>query len=515
MKPLAIAAASLVALLVEAAIPADCPKYDDYAARRHPPYSPGSFQYPSQRPDVRCRTYLVPEVEETIEGVRGQIADADLHRLFANTWPNTVDTTILWHGVSAENADQELAFVSTGDIHAMWLRDSANQLQSYKPILASSSAMAHLYRGAINLQARYISRFPYCNAFQPPPESQLAPSFARRSLAPRAAPDVHPPYDPNVVFECKYELDSLAAFLQLSWDYYDATGDALFFARFAWADAVREALKVARAMMEGTYAPDGRLNKSPYTWINQATSATETVSNSGTGNPTVGNIGLVRSFFRPSDDSTIYQHFIPANMMFSRFLSNCVPIMQPIDAQTASDMATMAAAIDKAVREFAVVPHPKYGDIYAFEIDGFGSSNLMDDANIPSLLSIPHLGFRPVSDPIYRRTRDFVLSRSNPYYGVGPVLNATGGPHLGPGMAWPMGVITQALTSDDDNEITACIKQLMGATSGLGLIHESVNTHDQTRWTRSWFAWANGLFGQLLLHLLNEKPALLQQSFQS
>ncbi|KAM4062929.1 metal-independent alpha-mannosidase [Hirsutella rhossiliensis] len=508
---------SVVLALAATAAPAAglCPAYESYAAQRNRPLSPGRHAFPLQRPSPHCRTYVVAEVEQTIDKVRGHIRDPDLYRLFVNAWPNTVDTTVLWKGVAAEDANQELAFITTGDIHAMWLRDSANQLQSYKRLLASPSHnatgdIAALYRGAINLQARYIRQFPYCNAFQPPPEARLPPTRGSNR-----ADLVTPPYDANVVFECKYELDSLAAFLQLSWDYYQATHDAAFFAKFHWAAAVKAILKLARGMMQGTYADDGTVNPSPYTWQRDATSATETVSNKGAGNPVAGNLGLVRSFFRPSDDSTIYQYLVPANIMFSRFLTRCAAIMEPIDADLAAEMDTMANGIAAAIQRHAVVKHPRYGNVYAFEVDGFGSSNLMDDANVPSLLSIPHLGFKPASDPLYRRTRDFVLSPSNPYFGRGPVLNATGGPHLGPGMAWPMAVIMQTMTSDNDDEIVGGIKQLMGSTSGLGLIHESVNTHNEVTWTRSWFAWANGLFGQMILDLLERKPELLKRSFQA
>ncbi|GJN71998.1 hypothetical protein VFPFJ_02735 [Purpureocillium lilacinum] len=508
------------ASVVSAAIPSDCPAYDTYAAERHAPYSCGKFKYPYQRPEPRCRTYAVPEVEDTLKKVKKAVKDQDLYRLFLNAWPNTVDTTILWRGAAADNKDEELAFVTTGDIHAMWLRDSANQLQSYKPILNVTSHnetnnIATLYRGAINLQARYIRKFPYCNSFEPPPESGIPVVHNSKRGLYKRGDTVSPPYDPNVVFECKYELDSLSAFLQLSWDYYDVTRDAEFFGKFHWAEAVKTILQLAKDMMISTYTEDGHVQKPVYNWLRDANSATEVVSNGGTGNPVAGNIGLVRSFFRPSDDSTIYQYFIPANMMFSRYLKACVPIMETIDKDTAAQMDTLSDSIAKAVDEHGIVKHPKYGDIYAFEVDGFGSFNLMDDANVPSLLSIPHLGFKPASDAVYKRTRDFVLSKSNPYFGFGPVLNSTGGPHLGPGMAWPMGVIMRTMTSTDDDEIVYGIKQLMGSTSGLGLIHESVNTHDDTRWTRSWFAWANGLFGQMILDILDKKPHLLERSYQN
>lgn len=269
----------------------------------------------------------------------------------------------------------------------MWLRDSANQLQSYKPILNDTAAdndannVAKLYRGAINLQGRYLRKNPYCNAFQPPAESKIAPghhkrdgstlhSFARRDT-------VSPPYDPNEVWECKYELDSIAAFFQLSHDYYEATGDAAFFGKFSWRQTVEVLLETAKGLMVGTYAADGRVNDSPYTWARDTTTATEVVSNGGKGNPVEDHIGMVRSFFRPSDDSTIYQYFVPANMMFAQNLKNCAVIMESIDAALAKEMEDMVAGIRKGIDDHAVVKHPKYGEIYAYEVDGFGSINLM------------------------------------------------------------------------------------------------------------------------------------------
>lgn len=275
----------------------------------------------------------------------------------------------------------------------MWLRDSANQLQSYKPILnagvtgaandTNSNTIAALFRGAINLQGRYLRKNPHCNAFQPPAESKIPPIHHRRRsesdhLHSHGRRDtVSPPYNPNEVWECKYELDSIAAFLQLSHDYHDATGDAAFFSRFAWRQTVAVLLDTARALMAGTYAADGRVQPSPYTWLRDANTATEVVANAGRGSPVADRIGMVRSFFRPSDDSTTYQYFVPANMMFAKNLENCAFIMQGIDAALARDMEDMAAGIRKAIDEHAVVKHPQHGDIYAYEVDGFGSVNFM------------------------------------------------------------------------------------------------------------------------------------------
>ncbi|RGP71149.1 hypothetical protein FSPOR_3482 [Fusarium sporotrichioides] len=494
-----------------AAVSANCPNYEQFARERHEPLSSGRYAFPLQRPSKDCRTYSVQAVEHVIyEEMDQAIGDPDLYRLFLNTWPNTLDTTVRWRGVSADNPEEELAFITTGDIPALWLRDSSNQLQSYKSILPSDD-IASLFRGAINLQARYLTKSPFCNAFHPPPEANIR--RAKRSVQPRDT--VSPKYDPDFVFECKYELDSLAAFLQLSWDYYEETEDADFFGKFGWVEAVRKILKVAEHMQEGTYDEQGMVQKPAYTWLRNADSASETVSNHGHGAPVKGHIGLVRSFFRPSDDSCIYQYFIPANMMFSRYLTSCAKIMRPLDEELAKKMEAMASGIEYGINEHAIIQHPVYGEMYAYEIDGFGSYSLMDDANLPSLLSIPHMGYKPASQHVYDNTRAFVLSPSNPYYARGPVLNATGGPHLGPGMAWPMGLIVQLLTSDDDDEIVDGIRQLMNSTSGLGLIHETVNSFNEKHWTRSWFSWANGLFGQMILDLYKRKPTLIARSYQN
>ena len=189
----------------------------------------------------------------------------------------------------------------------MWLRDSANQMQSYRPLLNASSSndsIASLYRGVINLQSRYILTSPYCNSFQPPVESGIPPTDNS------AASDdvVKPTYDNQSVFECKYELDSLAAFLEISMNYFNATQDSDFFGKYQWADAVNAALDVADAMMTPTYATNGSVNNSPYTFTRETNRASETLENDGLGNPVQSGTGLIRSAFRPSDDATICMH---------------------------------------------------------------------------------------------------------------------------------------------------------------------------------------------------------------
>ncbi|CZR60923.1 related to Meiotically up-regulated gene 157 protein [Phialocephala subalpina] len=478
-----------------------CPDYSTFSQQKHEPYSTGKYQLSYMRPQPACRTFNSSAVEQTLTDMQSVIKDPDLYRLFYNSFPNTLDTAVKWKGFAANNSAEELTFLITGDINAMWLRDSANQMQSYLSLLTANSSydsIASLYRGVINLQARYINEAPFCNSFQPPVESGLP---AEQN---QATPDNFTPREPNsTVFECKYELDSLAAFLEISTNYYETTGDIEFFRKFQWVDAINTIIEVTESLLIGTYASNGSVNTIPYTWQRQTTSGTETLDNNGRGNPVQSGTGLVRSAFRPSDDATIYQLFIPANMMFSRYLDSTSSIMANIGSQRnlANHMHNFAGSIRDAITKYGIVNDPTYGQVYAFEVDGFGSANRMDDANIPSLLSAPFFGYLNVTDPIYQNTRKFVLSKDNGYFMRGPVISAVGGPHVSFGQAWPMASIIRIFTSSDTSEIEGQLKEIVSSTDGLGLIHESIDSFDSGTWTRQWFSWANGLFGQCLLDL--------------
>jgi meiotically up-regulated gene 157 (Mug157) protein len=504
------------ACLLPALISAQCPEYIDYAKEIHEPFSSGKYQLAYQRPAEVCRTFKSQGVEDTITRLEAVIKDPDLYRLFLNSYPNTLDTAIRWKGTAADNAEEELTFVITGDINAMWLRDSSNQMQSYLPLLNASgdpNSIASLYRGVINLQARYLLTSPYCNSFQPPVESGI--DVAVNDAA--SEDTVFPTYSNQSVFECKYELDSLAAFLQISTDYYKATGDYEFFGKFKWTSAIDAVLKVAHDMMQPTYGSEGEVLESPYTFTRLTTRATETFSNDGLGNPVANGTGLIRSGFRPSDDATIFQLYIPANMMFSAYLNTTSEIMGKLSASNSASLAQRMSHLSNTLRDaietHGTVNHPTFGKIYAFEVDGFGSTAVMDDANIPGLLSAPFVGYR-IDEQTYTNTRNLVLSATNPYYMRGPVISSIGGPHQGPGMAWPMASIVRILTSDNDEEIANELRQIVSSTDRLGLIHESINSFNQSDWTRQWFSWANGLFGQMILDLEDRKPGILETSFQ-
>ena len=453
--------------------------------------------------------------------------DLDLAHIFRNAFPNTLDTTVRWHvdGIKSHASQSKLfrdkdrwrgaqSFIVTGDINAEWLRDSTNQLAQYQALAKTAPEIANLILGAINTQAEFVIESPYCNAFQPPSPSHLDPVHNGQQDS------VHPAYEPSYVFECKYELDSLANFLSLSNQYYTSTGSTAFLTR-RWYLALDTLVAVLDEQSKSTFHPEtGRYLRNEYTFRRHAWTGTETLNLEGTGNPLANGTGLIRSAFRPSDDATIFGFFIPANAMMSVELARTAALLKSIAISKNHnnghllDMAEMLIArsesIKKGIYDYAVVPHKIFGDVFAFEVDGYGSHVLMDDANIPSLLSLPLLGFLDKTDLTYQNTRRMLLSQPhNPYFLRGAAFHGIGGPHIGLRNAWPMSLLVQAMTSDDEIEIMECVNMVKNV-SLMGLINESVDVQmGANSITRSWFAWANSVFAQTILHLAEKKPALV------
>lgn len=463
------------------------------------------MRLPFQRPATSCRTFHSKSVEQTIEDVKEQLEDEDLARLFENCMPNTLDTTIRWHAADSHNPQ---TLVITGDIPAEWIRDSANQLLPYLPLAKSDSPLATLILGAIQTQAEMLIQFPYCNAFQPPKQSFLSGNDNGQSDR------VTPAYDPAVVFECKYELDSLASFLKLSYTYWLYTKDQSIFT-VKWLAAVERIIQVLEEQSSPSFDEKTGLPKDPvYTFLRNTDSGTETLGLAGRGFPLNANASLIRSAFRPSDDACVLQYFIPANAMMVVELSHLNQMLQASGhADIARTALVWANKIQKGIDQHGIVDHPKFGKVYAYEVDGYGSILFMDDANVPSLLSLPYLGFVERDDPVYVNTRKMILSsEGNPYYLKGKVISGIGGPHIGLRNVWPMSLIVQALTSDDDDEIMSLLDVLKHSTAGLGLMHESVDVSSFKSFTRPWFSWANSLFAELILDLLERKPHLLKKN---
>lgn len=455
------------------------------------PLSEGSLSLPYQRPSPRCRTFSSSLVEKVIEEVTSRMEDKDLARIFENAFPNTLDTTIRWHvDGSAKKSKQKhgytegqwegaQSFIVTGDINAEWLRDSTNQLAQYQVLAKKDKKLEKLILGAINTQAEFVIESPYCNAFQPPPPSQ------EPAVNNGQADDVHPVYEPSRVFECKYELDSLAHFLTLGTQFHKNTGSKAFLTA-RWYTALETVLEVLEQQAKPTFNPlTGKFEKNEYSFKRKTNIGTETLNLGGIGNPLNNGTGLIRSAFRPSDDATILGFFIPANAMMAVELKRTAEILKSAKKDDlAKKLQQRADSIEKGIWEHGVIKHKKYGDVFAYEVDGYGSTIVMDDANLPSLLALPLLGFVDVDDKTYQNTRKMILEKAgNPYYLTGRGFSGIGGPHVGLQYAWPISRLVQAMTSSDDNEIIDALRAVRDS-SRLGLVHESINVDRVLDFTR-------------------------------
>jgi hypothetical protein len=499
-----------------------CPDYTQFAGQVHTPFSTGPLKFPFQRPSPQCRTFVSDVADQVIERMTSKMTDPDLARLFENAFPNTLDTTVAWHIDEKEAAKKKgkypysptlpddavwegaQSFIVTGDINAEWLRDSTNQLAQYQNLAKKDPKIEQLILGAINTQAEFVIQSPFCNAFQPPPPSGLEP-------VPSGQDDyVHPAYEPSFVFECKWELDSLANFLSLANQFYEHTGNTRFLTK-RWYQALNTVLAVLDTQEKPTHnRTTGVYRKNEYIFQRQTNTGTETLNLGGVGNPLAENTGLIRSAFRPSDDTTIHGFFIPSNAMMSVQLKKTAKMLKKEGKkELANELQARGERIEQGIQEHGVVHHAKYGQVYAFEVDGYGSRTIMDDANIPSLLSLPLLEFVDKDDEVYLNTRKMILSADgNPYYLEGSAFHGIGGPHIGLKNAWPMSLLVEIMTTDDEETIMKNL-ELVKASSAFGLVHESVDVNNIKSFTRPWFAWANSVFAQTIFDLAERKPELI------
>ncbi|KAF7329400.1 hypothetical protein MKEN_00201600 [Mycena kentingensis (nom. inval.)] len=493
---------AFVLLAVALGASAACPDYSQYSQKPQGTPSSGPLKLPFMRPSAECRTFNSSAVEKVIADMNARLKDPDLARLFENTFPNTLDTTVRYF-----NADQNLAFIITGDITAQWLRDTANQFAVYASLLSTDPELATLVRGVINNEARYVAEYPYCGSFQPPPESGLAPTHNDWA----DGVTVNPPVNNQTVFECKYEIDSLCGFLKLSRGYYDETKDASFMDD-QWYNAIDQIFRVINEQSQASF--DENFNFiSYYNWTGGNGALSPMVFNRGNGEPK-GYTGMVGTHHRPSDDISTYAFLVPANAMLSVELANLARILKlsgqskssARGKQIAADAATWSKRVHDAVWEFSLSDK---GNVFAYEVNGLGARYEMDDANVPSLVSLPYLGFLDKHNPAYVATRKKLFSRSNPYYSAGKTFSGIGGPHVDAWHPWPMSQISAIFGTDDDGEILERLYLIANNTAGLGLIHESQSIYDATSYTRPWFAWANSFFAEMLLDLAARKPGLI------
>lgn len=443
------------------------------------------FDYPVVRTPLTARKFSSKSVEKAIASFKAGVKNRELGWLFENCFPNTLDTTV-FHEIKNGVPD---TYVITGDIDAMWMRDSSAQVWPYLQFVKEDKALQQLIAGVIYRQTACVLKDPYANAFYGDPDKRGEWATDHTDMK----PGVH---------ERKWEIDSLCYPIRLAYHYWKATGDTKPFGE-QWQQAIKTILKVFRDQQR-------KENLGPYKFQRTTPHATDTLPMSGYGYP-VKPVGLICSAFRPSDDATVYSFLIPSNFFAKTSLVQAAEMMLAIakDNTTAKELKDLATEVDKALRKYAVVTHPVFGKVYAFEVDGFGSYNLMDDANVPSLLSLPYLGAMRKDDPVYVNTRKMVLSESNPYFFKGTAGEGIGGPHVGHDMIWPMAITMRGLTSSDETEIKNCIELLRKTHGDTGFMHESFHKNDPKKFTRKWFAWANTLFGEFLWKTYNEKPKLL------
>jgi len=443
----------------------------------------------SKRPPLAKRKFTSHAVEETIARVKAGIGDPELAWMFENCYPNTLDTTVEFTGGSARPD----TFIITGDIDAMWLRDSACQVWPYLPLAKNDSELQKMFQGLIGRQARCILLDPYANAFLPDPESTKALEWAVADLT-----EMRPG-----IAERKWEVDSLCYCIRLAHGYWKATGDNDPFDN-EWAAAMRLVVATFREQQR-------KHGPGPYHFQRRAESPSDTQALEGYGNP-ARPVGMIYSMFRPSDDACLYSFYVPSNLFAVVSLRQLAEMTEEIrkDAEFATECRALAAEVEAALAKYGRGKLREGEQLWAFEVDGYGNQLFMDDANIPGLLSLPYLGCCAPADAVYQRTRRFALSENNPYFFQGSAAQGIGGPHEGLDMIWPMALIAQALTSTDDAEIRRCLHWLKTTHAGKGFIHESFHKDNPVKFTREWFAWANSLFGELIVKLSAERPKLLQ-----
>lgn len=444
--------------------------------------------FTSQRPPLEKRNFTSKAVEAKINEVKAAISDPELAWMFENCYPNTLDTTVEM-GELHGKAD---TFVITGDIHAMWLRDSTAQVWPYMPLINEDADLKLLIQGLVNRQARCVLLDPYANAFNKD-ETKLAEWADDK---PAMKPGLH---------ERKWEVDSLCYVIRLAHEYWKRTGDITLFDA-EWQSAMK--------LIVDTFVTEQRKDgTSPYYFIRQTSVMIDAPAFNGTGQPTKPT-GMIHSMFRPSDDATMFPYLVPSNLFAMQELKHLADIFEKglNDRFFAGKCRKLASEIESAVNKFAVVSHLNFGLMYAYEVDGFGNRIFMDDANVPSLMSLAYLGVHESGDLLYKNTRQFLLSENNPWFFRGNAAEGQASPHTGKENIWPMGIILRAMTSTDDTEITGCLKMLRSTHAGTGFMHESFHKDDAEKFSRSWFAWANTLFGELIIKIYNERNYLLKNT---
>ena len=442
--------------------------------------------YQSHRPPVSQRRFVSAAVERQIHDISAKIADPELAWMFQNCFPNPLDTTVEFSMASGKPD----TFVITGDIPAMWLRDTMYQMWPYLPLARHDIHLRNMIQGVIHRMAHCVLISPYAEAFL----KSVNDTSPWRSDHTHMAPGV---------WEHKWEIDSLCAVVHLSHGYWRSTGDTTPFDA-SWRKAMDRIVETFHAQQR----IDG---PGPYRFQRAAWNSTDTLPRGGVGFPAKP-VGLICTMFRPSDDAVAYPLHIPDNLFAAVSLDQLATMYQSLgaDAQQISACTQFARTLHKGVKDYGIKTHGEYGAIFAYEVDGFGNAAFMDDANWPSIISLPYLGLCAADDPVYLASRAFAWGPGNPYFYQGK-FEGIGSIHTADGNVWPMSLIMYGLTATKPEEVAWALTQLKLSSAGTGFMHESFDKNDPNTFTRSWFAMANVMFGELIVQTARRFPQVLAQ----
>lgn len=390
--------------------------------------------------------------------------------IFNKCFANTLLTTV-------KRFDDGSTFLLTGDIPAMWLRDSTAQVRPYLAIAKEDDDLQAMIAGLVKRQFRYINLDPYANAF-----NEEANNAGHQTD--------HTEMNPWI-WERKYEIDSLCYPIQLAYLLYKETGrrdqfDASF------ESGITEILKV--------WETEQNHDQSPYTFERDTTRIEDTLTHDGRGTP-VGPTGMTWSGFRPSDDVCKYGYLVPSNMFAVVVLSYLEEIYTDLLPQpdVVARVTKLKNEIDAGIKEYAQVANAAGETVFAFEVDGLGNHSIHDDSNVPSLMAAPYLGYCAQDDPIYLATRKTLLSSENPYYYEGKNAKGIGSSHTPENYIWPIALAIEGLTTSDKADKKRILDMLVDNDGGTNLMHEGFDVNDANNYTREWFSWANMMFCELLM----------------
>lgn len=392
--------------------------------------------------------------------------------VFDECFLNTLETTI-------ERLEDGTTFVVTGDIPAMWLRDSTAQVRPYLVLAKEHEDIYDMIAGLVERQFGYILIDPYTNAFNKEPNGQGHGATDHTQMN-------------DWIWERKYEIDSLAYAIQLAYLLYVNSGrtDHL-------TETVRKGLVT---ILDLWRTEQDHAGASPYRFVRDTDRQEDTLPFDGKGSP-VGYTGMTWSGFRPSDDRCTYHYLVPSNQ-FASVVLGYVAELAPYLGLTQEEIelaATLKDQIQAGIERYGIIQNAQGQAVYAYEVDGLGNASIMDDGNVPNLLSLPYLGFCSEDDPIYVATRQTVLSPENPYYYSGKLASGLGSSHTWDQYIWPISLSMEGLTTSHKAEKARILDLLVNTDAGTNQMHESFHVDDDSRYTREWFSWSNMMFCELLL----------------